>query len=188
MCIKSPIDGAKSLFPTMGDLWEKASAKFEKQSFERIQQAVGFTGHKKNIEDLLSRCQMRLSLEPAPAHGGAAVVADAGALLGLIAEFVKQAELVIRTECRQPLDKEATEVHEDFLRRLSQFAVIVHNNHFQAGNGVEVQGGSLSSSMKQRLLICGGSSWRTKLAKAFRGTVLHVDLRGLSKRDKVVET
>lgn len=117
LCIKDPEDDTKPLFPTMGVLWDKVSSKVEPAAFGKVQKVVGLTGGK-NIEELLSRCQMKLGLEPsveppAAAPGEPAAVADPD-----IAGFIRTAEEVIREQCRRTLVPGSTETHEDFLRRL----------------------------------------------------------------------
>lgn len=97
----------------MGDLWGKVATAVGDDLFEEIQSAVGFT-HGNNIEELLSRCQMKLGLEPSPTPGAATAMNPDPDIAG----FVQKAERVIRTECRKELPADTTQVHEDFLRRL----------------------------------------------------------------------
>jgi hypothetical protein len=116
LCIKDPADG-KSVFPTMRTLWGMVSEEVSADAFKEVQGAVGFTNGE-NIEELLSRCQMKLGLEPTPSAGVCTTPATVPTPGPDIANFVKAAEKIIRTECRKNLTAEATGVHEDFLRRL----------------------------------------------------------------------
>lgn len=116
LCIKRA--DSTPLFPTMGVLWEKVLQEVGAKPFKKVQEAVGFTTGT-NIEELLSRCQMNLALKPVtppPAD------IPASSTEVSISDFVKKAEKVIRTECRQSLDSKTTEVHQDFLRRLTRRA------------------------------------------------------------------
>ncbi len=106
LCIEKDTDS--SLFPTMGRLWDLAEAAAGKDEFAKVRVAVGL-GEQRDIEDLLSRCQMHLTLRPSAAGDKP----DIGA-------FVTKAEEIIRSECSHPLTAGATAVHEDFLRRLVQ--------------------------------------------------------------------
>lgn len=118
LCIKDPADEGKSLFPTMGVLWDAASTKVGQDVFERVQKDVGFA-EGRNIEALLSRCQMKLGLSTKlsteePIVGSASTTNASPD----IKKFVEQVEEVIYNECRKDLAADATQVHEDFLRRL----------------------------------------------------------------------
>ncbi len=115
LCIKDPKDAKRSLFPTMSSLWDQVSSKVGDDLLKKVQDAVGFSDGK-NIEELLSRCQMKLGLEPPPSARAASPTALVPG--PDIVAFVKKAEEVIRTACSPILEKSTTEAHEDFLRRL----------------------------------------------------------------------
>lgn len=118
LCIRDPGGEGKSLFPTMGMLWDAAAADVGVDLFRQAQKAVGYE-HGKDIEALLSRCQMKLALESQVSDGGPVASADSTAPPTLdLGMFVRRVEKVIRTECRRSLSMDATHVHEDFLRRL----------------------------------------------------------------------
>lgn len=118
LCIKDPNDNTKSLFPTMAALWDKVSERVGAEAFRKIQEAVGFTHGKKNLEELLSRCQMKLGLGPTSLAADSPAPTVAPGAGPDITGFVEVAEEIIRSECRKHLAPEATETHEDFLRRL----------------------------------------------------------------------
>jgi hypothetical protein len=111
----------------MSSLWGKVSEKVGANNFQRIREAVGLAESQNNIEELLSRCQMRLALSlpqsisvvksETPQSVSTVDAVQISDSLN-IKTFVKAAEEVIRDECRQALETKATEVHEDFLRRL----------------------------------------------------------------------
>lgn len=100
--------GSRSVFPTMSMLWESLVARVGLAAFEKVKEVVGGDGNR-NIEELLSRCQMKQALAPTED----------------IANFLASAEQHIHEECSKSLPDHATSVHEDFLRRL------VHRSHRQ---------------------------------------------------------
>jgi hypothetical protein len=94
----------------MSKLWDLISAKAG-TNFEPVRKAVNYadsaTGQidAKNIEVLLSRCQMASALGTAPAG------VDLNA-------FIKIAEEIICEKCSYKPTADETKVHQDFLRRL----------------------------------------------------------------------
>ena len=115
LCVR---EGEKSKFPTMGDLWAQieneteARAKAAKSAandvdeFKNICSSVGYASGQ-NIEDLLSRCQMKLELEGEESQP---------ALL----RFKTESEKIIQQACKQDLTAEDTTTHEAFLLRMLQ--------------------------------------------------------------------
>lgn len=112
--IKEP-DGKTLKFPTMPRLWELVEAQAG-GTFKTVREAVNYVDTpapadpkapalRKNIEELLSRCQMAETL--GNVKGGVDLAA-----------FIKAAEGVISGKCSYKPNGDETKVHEDFLRRL----------------------------------------------------------------------
>ncbi|MCC7062100.1 MAG: SIR2 family protein [Planctomycetes bacterium] len=103
LCINGPDGGF--LVPTMPALWAQTEAAVTPSVLDQVCKDVNYTGADKNIEILLSRCQMALELDPSKKA---------------IKKFVKKAEEVIRNACRPVLAQDATGTHETFLRHLTR--------------------------------------------------------------------
>jgi len=93
------------LGPTMVELWDEAE-RCAAAKFDKIKAAVNydFATFGKNIELLLSHCQMSEALKPQT----------------LITDFVKDSEKIIVEKCRFVSDTSALNVHEAFLRKVAR--------------------------------------------------------------------
>src|ERR1700688_480759 len=98
------LDGSRPA-PSMADLWEKAKANAGVEAWSNALQAAGWDdGFGEDIELLLTRCQMALSLRPSDE----------------LATFVSECERVIVAACRFVGQDTALPVHEAFLRRIAR--------------------------------------------------------------------
>ena len=93
--------------PSMSDLWDAvktAADTAEQDSFSRLLEKVKYpTCREKNIEDLLSRCQISEQIES---------IAD-------VKDFMNLAEKEIANKCRFVSPGQSLATHEDFLLRIA---------------------------------------------------------------------
>lgn len=97
--------GAPKVAPEMSDLWDAAAAKAG-EKFGQVVATVGYDASlgAKNIEALLSRCQLYQVLNPSPLVGG----------------FIAEAEAVIVEKCRFVNELTDLSVQEAFLRKVAR--------------------------------------------------------------------
>jgi hypothetical protein len=98
LCVE---DDGRRLAPTMQDLWEKSKSKLS-ENFDSILESVNHPESDKNIELLLSRCQMKNDLEESED----------------ISKFINGIEEVIFDECSFLSDEIDLPVHKSFLRKI----------------------------------------------------------------------
>jgi hypothetical protein len=99
LCLKD--SAGKRLAPTMADLWSDVS---EDSDFRKILRKVFFSPTEKNIERLLSQCQLAVALSPDPA----------------IEAFIGRAEKLIVSRCRFVTPESLLDRHELFLRKAAR--------------------------------------------------------------------
>lgn len=102
LCLNTP---GTIVAPKMNDLWE-AVAKEEK--FHKILASVGYEYEGKDVEALLSRCQMHVALNPDDKD---------------VEEFISFAEQAIYVKCDFPKEDVGLQVHEMFLRKVARRSI-----------------------------------------------------------------
>ena len=100
-CIKS--SGGEVLAPTMADLWVAVESANEKR-FNKVLKQINWKSNVKNVELLLSHCQMQQELRP-----------DAE-----LATFIEKGEEAIATSCNFIDDNSDLGIHESFLRKVAR--------------------------------------------------------------------
>ena len=97
--------GEPKVAPEMPDLWDAAGAKAGAR-FDRVKKAISYTAPpgEKNIEALLSRCQLSEALKPT----------------ALVERFIAETEAVIVEQCRFVVDTTDLSIHESFLRKVAR--------------------------------------------------------------------
>lgn len=113
LCIRKQDDPKRSPFPTMRGLWKAVADRVGEAQLESVRKRVSQVGGE-NIEDLLSRCQMALSLEAAPSEQASDHKSESPDLRA----FVTTAETAIRNSMTAALSDEQLADHVAFLRRL----------------------------------------------------------------------
>lgn len=114
LAVVDPSDPAKPAFPTMDDLWTAVEAKAGSSLFNSVRDHVRHSS--RNIEDLLSRCQMAQALYgPMPTNAPA----EERKRSEEIDTFIATAELAIRAAMEQRLSKPQLSTHSTFLRKLA---------------------------------------------------------------------
>jgi len=106
--------------PSMGDLWDSVRADTGEDVFDRMVEEVAGKGGKKDIENLLSLCKMRLELAAARTSGAEDNEDDNEKLDDGLADFVASAEQSILKRVDFVDTDTDLKSHKEFLRRLAR--------------------------------------------------------------------